>query len=251
MEIAVSAPGLLSIIVPAYNEERRLGATLGRVLGWADSAGRQVEVVVADDGSRDATAEVARRAGDARVRVLRLDPNRGKGAALRAGVASSRGELVLVTDADLSTPIEEIERLERELVRADVAIGSRAVGGARITEHQPFWREWSGRAFNRILRLLAVSGFHDTQCGFKLLRGEAARELFARLTIDRYAFDVELLWLAGRLGYRVREVGVEWRNDRSSRVRLWRDGPYMLFDVLRFRWRHRRLSPRRQGERAT
>lgn len=245
----MSAPPLLSIVVPAYNEERRLGATLGRLLGWAEEAGRAVEVVVADDGSTDATAEVARRAGDARVRVLRLEANRGKGAALRAGVAASRGELVLVSDADLSTPIEEVERLERELAGADVAIGSRAVGGARITERQPFWREWSGRAFNAILRLLAVSGFRDTQCGFKLLRGDVARELFARLTIDRYAFDVELLWLAGRLGYRVREVGVEWRNDRSSRVRLWRDGPHMLVDVVRFRWRHRRLTPRPQGGR--
>lgn len=236
-----SNPGL-SIVVPAYEEERRLGASLARILAWADASGRAIEIVVADDGSSDATSEVARATADPRVRVLRLKSNRGKGAALRSGVALTRSELVLVSDADLSTPIDEVVKLEAEIAGADIAIGSRAVGGSRIIEHQPFWREWSGRAFNGILRLLAVSEFRDTQCGFKLLRGAVARDLFARLTIDRYAFDVELLWLAGRLGYRVREVGVEWRNDRTSHVRLWRDGTRMLLDVVRFRWRHRRLE---------
>jgi dolichyl-phosphate beta-glucosyltransferase len=230
---------LLSIVIPAFDEAARLGATLDRVLAWADRDGRPCEVVVVDDGSRDATSEVARARDDARIRVVRLPENRGKGAALRAGVLASRGDRVLLTDADLSTPIEEIARLEGALADADVAIGSRAVAGARIVEHQPFWREWSGRLFNRLLRLSAVGELRDTQCGFKLLRGEAARALFPRLTIERFAYDVELLWLARRRGYRVREVGVEWRNDASSRVRLWRDGPRMLLDVARFRWRHR------------
>jgi len=238
----VSAPAVeLSIVVPAFNEERRLGASLDRLLAWARQSGRQVEIVVVDDGSADATAAVATATGDSRVRLLGLERNRGKGAALRAAVAETRGRLVLLTDADLSTPIAEIARLEAEIGAADVVIGSRAVGGARITERQPFWREWSGRAFNRIIQVLAIRDLRDTQCGFKLLRGDVARELFARLTVERYAFDVELLWLAMRLGYRVREIGVEWRNDPSSRVRLWRDGPRMLLDVVRFRWRHRAL----------
>lgn len=236
-------PPELSIVVPAYNESERLGATLARVLAWSARDGRVIEVVVVDDGSSDRTAEIAAAGGDRRVRVLRLPVNRGKGAALRAGVVASRGRLVLLTDADLSTPIEEVARLEAALAGADVAIGSRAVDGARIVEHQPFWREWSGRVFNRLLRLAAIGGLHDTQCGFKLLRGDVARELFPRLTIERFAYDVELLWLAERSGYRIREVGVEWRNDASSRVRLWRDGPRMLLDVARFRWRHR--GPRR------
>jgi dolichyl-phosphate beta-glucosyltransferase len=239
----VSATGPeLSIVVPAYNEEQRLGTSLASLLDWVRTSGRQVEIVVADDGSADATAAVAARTGDPRVRVLRLPANRGKGAALRAAVAESRGRLVLLTDADLSTPIAELARLEAEIDRAEVVIGSRAVGGANITERQPFWREWSGRIFNRVIQVLAIRGLRDTQCGFKLLRGDVARDLFARLTVERYAFDVELLWLAGRLGHRVKEVGVEWRNDPSSRVRLWRDGPRMVFDVVRFRWRHRAMA---------
>jgi len=237
--VSAASPVALSIVIPAFDEASRLGATLDRVLAWADDDGRPCEVVVVDDGSRDATSAVASSRGDGRVRLVRLPENRGKGAALRAGVLASRGELVLLTDADLSTPIAEVARLEQALAGADVAIGSRAVAGARIVEHQPFWREWSGRLFNRLLRLSAVGELRDTQCGFKLLRGDVARELFPRLTIERFAYDVELLWLARRRGYRVREVGVEWRNDLSSRVRLWRDGPRMLLDVARFRWRHR------------
>lgn len=234
-------PGL-SIVIPAFEEERRLGATLDRLVAWTANEVRTVELVVVDDGSTDRTSEVAAAPRTIEVHVLRHATNRGKGAALRTGVAATRGELVLLTDADLSTPISELARLEAALAAADVVFGSRSTAGARVVERQAFWRESSGKLFNLAIRLLGIRGLADTQCGFKLLRGDAARDLFARLTVDRFAFDVELVWLSRRLGYRVREVGVEWRNDPASRVSLWRDAPRMLLDVARFRRRHRGLE---------
>lgn len=229
----------LSIAIPAYNEEDRLGLTLDRIAAWAAKEPRTIEIVVVDDGSSDRTFEVATMPRGLDVQALRLPGNRGKGAALRAAVAATRGDLVLITDADLSTPIEEIGRLEDALEGVDIAIGSRVVSGANVVERQALWRQGAGKLFNLLIRMLGASRFADTQCGFKLLRGSVARELFARLTVDRYAFDVELLWLAERLGYGVREVGVVWRNDAASRVRLWRDGTRMLIDTVRFRGRHR------------
>jgi dolichyl-phosphate beta-glucosyltransferase len=245
-----SPPPALSIVVPAFDEELRLGAALDRLAAWSAEDARALEIVVVDDGSRDRTAEVAAEPRAVDVRLVRLAENRGKGAALKAGVAVARGELVLVTDADLSTPIAEIARLEAALGDADVVLGSRAVAESRLVVRQSLWRETAGKLFNRVVQLLGIRGVADTQCGFKLLRGEAARELFALLTIDRFAYDVELVWLARRLGFRVCEVGVEWRNDPASRVRFARDAPLMLLDVVRFRLRHRRLAgraPRTRG----
>lgn len=234
----------VSVVLPAFNEGRRLAPTLERVLGYLEARRAPFEVVVVDDGSADDTAAVAARFAPHGVRLLRLERNRGKGAALRAGVAATRGRRVLVSDADLSTPIEELERLERALERAPVVLGSRAVAESRITLRQPAHRELMGKAFNRLVRLLGVTAIHDTQCGFKLLDGEVARDLFARLTIDRFAYDVELVWLAGRLGHAVTEVGVEWRDSPASKVHPVRDASRMFWDVLRFRLRHRGLAGR-------
>ena len=173
------------------------------------------------------------------VRVLRLPENRGKGAALRTGVAATHGARVLLTDADLSTPIADLERLEPHLAAAPVVIGSRAVAGSDLVRRQPLYRELMGKTFNRIVQLLALRGLHDTQCGFKLLDGAVARGLFADLTIDRFAYDVELLWLARRRGHRIVEVGVRWANSPLSRVSPLTDSLQMLVDVARIRWRHR------------
>lgn len=240
-----SAPEL-SIVIPAYEEAERLGPTLERVVGWIGSRARSAEVVVVDDGSRDATSRVAARFEDRGVRTERFEANRGKGAALRRGVALSRGRHLVLSDADLSTPIEEIDRLEPRLGEVDIVLGSRAVAGARLTRRQPRHRELAGQAFNLAIRLLGVRGIRDTQCGFKLLRGDEGRALFADLTVDRFAYDVELVWLARRRGLRVEEVGVEWRNDPATRVRWLRDGVAMLLDVVRFRWRHRGRSGARE-----
>jgi dolichyl-phosphate beta-glucosyltransferase len=232
-------PLQIAVVVPAFNEARRLGVTLERVLAFLERRGEPFEVVVVDDGSTDETAALAGSFGSRGVTVIELPVNRGKGAAVRTGVLATAAGRVLISDADLSTPIEEVTKLERALAEADLVVGSRAMRGARITVHQPLHRELAGKTFNLLIRLAGVRGVRDTQCGFKLLRGDRVRPLFAELVVDRYAWDVELVWLAGRRGMRVVEVGVEWRNDPSSHVRLARDAPRMLFDIARFRWRHR------------
>jgi dolichyl-phosphate beta-glucosyltransferase len=236
---------LLSVVVPAFQEERRLPATLERVVGYLGGRGRPFELIVVDDGSRDGTAAVAARSLAAlgeRGRLVRLPANRGKGAAVRAGVAASRGAQVLVTDADLSTPIEELEALERACAGgADVAIGSRAVDRSLIARRQPRLREWSGRLFNLVVQVFALRGIRDSQCGFKLFRGDAAREVFRRARSDGFGFDVEVLAVARHLGYRIAEVPVRWRNDDDSRVSLL-GGAAAFLDPVRVRiglWRGR------------
>lgn len=234
----------LSIVVPAYNEEGRLGESLEAALAYLGSAGLEYEILVADDGSADRTAEVAESFAGRRVRLLRLPRNRGKGAATKRGVLASRGELVLLSDADFSTPIEELEKLRSRLGEAELVIGSRSVEGADVRRHQPFYRELMGKTFNKIIRLLGVGGLNDTQCGFKLLVGEVARELFAELVTPGFAYDVELVWLARRRGYRVVEQGVVWINSPDSRVHPLFDPPRMILEILAFRYKHRLRSTR-------
>jgi dolichyl-phosphate beta-glucosyltransferase len=228
----------ISLVIPAYNEAARLGSTLERAVGYMSRRGDSYEVLVVDDGSRDRTVEVAERFADRGVRVIRHERNRGKGAAVRTGILASQGNEVLLSDADASTPIEELEKLERSLAAAPVVFGSRAVAGADVRQHQPFYRELMGKTFNLIIRLLGVHGVHDTQCGFKLLAGDVARELGAKLTIDGFAYDVELVWLARRRGHAIAEVGVVWINSPDSRVDPIRSSLSMLRDVILMRVRH-------------
>lgn len=215
-----SSPSL-TLVVPAFNEEKRLPVSLARIADWLGSRGPglAVEVLVVDDGSSDRTAAVAEKTAaglglDAR--VIRLPENRGKGAAVRAGALEAGGGHVLVTDADLSTPIEEVEKLLA--AGAPVAIGSRAVDATLVKQRQSLFRVASGKLFNLVVRLLVVSGIRDTQCGFKLFTRDAAREVFSRASVDRFAFDVEALLLARRLGYRIAEVPVLWFNSPDTRV---------------------------------
>ncbi|HSN87962.1 MAG TPA: glycosyltransferase, partial [Thermoanaerobaculia bacterium] len=191
-----------------------------------------------DDGSRDRTVEVAEAFSGDGVRVIRHERNRGKGGAIKTGIIASRGAEVLLSDADSSTPIEELEKLERRLDEAPVVLGSRAVAGADIRQHQPIYREIMGKTFNLIIRMAGVRGVNDTQCGFKLLRGDVARAIGSRLTIDGFAYDVELVWLARRHGHRVVEVGVIWVDSPDSRVDPVRSSVSMLIDVIRMRFRH-------------
>lgn len=233
-------PPELSVVIPAYNEARRLGPTLDRVVAYLEGRGTGHEVLVVDDGSTDATAALVQDHPAAGVRLVRQPENRGKGAALRRGVAESRGERVLLCDADLSTPIEELPALERHLdAGTRVAIGSRGLADSDVRVHQPLYRELMGKTFNRFIRLLGVRGLRDTQCGFKLLDGELARSLFPEVRTEGFAFDVELLWLARRRGHRVEEVGVAWLDSPDSRVHPLFDSAAMLRDVVLMRWRHR------------
>lgn len=228
----------ISVVIPAYNEAERLGSTLERTVDYLSRRGLSYEVLVVDDGSRDRTIQVAEAYADGGVRVIRHERNRGKGAAIKTGVLASQGAEVLLSDADASTPIEQLEKLQRRLPEAPVVLGSRAVAGADIRQHQPFYREVMGKTFNLIIRLAGVHGLNDTQCGFKLLEGEAAREIAARLTVDGFAYDVELVFLARQLGYRVVEVGVVWVDSPDSRVDPIRSSLSMLRDVVRMRIRH-------------
>lgn len=229
----------ISVVIPAFNEASRLAPSLRQALDYLARRGASYELLVVDDGSRDATAEVAEGFAGEGVQVIRLERNRGKGGAIKTGMLASRGELVLLSDADFSTPIQEVEKLERWLAEAPVVVGSRAVAGSQIDQRQPFYRELMGKTFNRIIHLLGVRGVRDTQCGFKLLRGDVARRLASELTIDGFAYDVELVWLARRAGYRVEEVGVVWANSPDSRVDPIRSSLSMLRDVVLMRLRHR------------
>ncbi len=228
----------LSIVIPAYNEAKRLPATLIRIMEYLEARGADYELLVVDDGSTDGTPAMAEAVlaplGD-RARVLRNPENLGKGASVRRGMLAARGARVLFSDADLSTPIEELEKLEHALeAGARVAIGSRAVDRALVEERQPMLRDMMGRAFNFVVQLFAVRGIRDTQCGFKLFAGDAVAPIFARARIDRFGFDVELLTLAQRLGIPIAEVPVRWRNCPGSRVTLVQ-GARAFLDPIRVR----------------
>lgn len=237
----------LSVVIPAFDEAERIGPTLAAVRNHFESGDVPAEIIVVDDGSRDGTAARAEAAlaGFAESRIVVLPANRGKGAAVRAGVLASRGDLVLFTDADLSTPIEELERFLPLIdAGADVVIGSRALPGSDVRVRQRALREGMGKLFNRLVRLLVLPGIPDTQCGFKLFRREAARRVFSETRIRGFGFDVEILALCARRGYRVFQVPVAWVNSPPSRVRLVRSSLGMIADLVRIRLRlgRRRLD---------
>ena len=228
----------LSIVIPAYNERRRLPATLRKVYAWLDAKRIDAEVLVVDDGSTDGTADAAREEAGARpgFAVLAYGGNRGKGHAVRHGFLHATSERVLMSDADLSTPIEELERLEEALDRtgAHIAIGSRALG--QVVVAQRGVRSFAGKVFNRIMRGILFLPFHDTQCGFKLFRREVCRPVFEAMRVERFSFDVEMIFLARRAGLTVTEVPVRWYNDPETKVRFLRDASRMFADVCRIRW---------------
>ena len=235
----------LSVVVPAYNEARRLGRSLPLIAAYVARLRESAEILVVDDGSGDATSQVVIEFGrdHPEVSLLQSPRNRGKGASVRKGVLAARYEHVLFTDADLSAPIEEAPKLRAELDRGfDVAIGSRRLAQSDVQIKQPWVRGLAGRAFSGMVSRFFLPGIVDSQCGFKAFRRPAAEVLFGRQRLEGFGFDVEILWLARRFGYRVAEVPVVWRDDPESHIRLLRDPPRMLLDLARLRinaWRGR------------
>lgn len=229
----------LSVVIPAFNEEARIGRSLERVCAFLARQPWESEVLVVDNASTDGTRAVVEAfAQTSPAVVLLCEARRGKGAAVRTGMLAARGEYALFSDADLSTPIEEAGQLLEALPEGyDVAIASRALAASRLPVRQPWRRELMGRLFNQVVRALAVPAIADTQCGFKLFRREVARELFGRQTIAGWAFDVEILFLARRLGYRVAELPVTWANSPQSKVNMARDLWGVLRDMLGIRWK--------------
>lgn len=248
---------MLSVVIPAYNEAKRIERTLAGATEYLDTRGIGYEILVVDDGSTDDTPGVATAWATARnvsesVRVLRYEANRGKGYAVRHGILRANGEQILFMDADLATPIEELVKLEA-VIASDpdatvYAIGSRDIRGKDLLVRQPWYREKLGRLFNNVVQLLATPGIVDTQCGFKLLPRDAARSLFSRCTLDGFSFDVEAIFVARRLGYRVIEVPVRWAHQEgaaafTSKGKYLLHGLKMIADLLKIRWAHRGLRP--------
>lgn len=234
----------ISIVIPAYNEEARISVSLEKIAAYMYRRGTLYELIVVNDGSTDSTLSVVQELIPKipSLKIVTYDKNQGKGNATKAGVLEAKGQIVFFTDADLSTPIEEIERFLVEIKQADVVIGSRAAHGASIKIHEPFHREILGKLFCLFVRLFCVPGFADTQCGAKMFKGEVSRILFQQLKIARFAFDVELLYLAKRSGFRVKELPITWYFSNNSRVRTFRDGFKMLWDVMKIKAMHNSIK---------
>ncbi len=235
----------LSVVIPAYNEAKGIQAALEQVVAYFHSRAIDGEIVVVDDGSTDGTARLAGEASvPAAVHVLVNEQNRGKGYSVRQGILSARGRYVGFADADMATPIDQLDKVrEAFALGAEVVIGSRALPESQIARHQPWWRERAGRLFGSFVRTVLLPGIADSQCGFKFFSAAAARAIFSRQRLTGWAFDVEVLYIARRLGYHIVQVPVRWIDDPDSRVRMLREGPRVAVDLLRTRWIHRGLQP--------
>lgn len=248
MPVVLSVP-YLSVVVPAYNEEARLPRALAGMAEYYSSQSYSVELIVVSDGSRDRTADLVREfsVDHPEFRVIEYQPNRGKGYAVRTGIAEAKGDFVLFADADMATPPEETEKLLKHMREgAQVAIGSRPLAESNLEKHQPFWREWFGRASNKVVQFLGVRGIQDTQCGFKMFTRETAHEIFRRCKLNEFGFDIESLMIARDLGYRIDEVPIRWADQEGSKVVLMRDAPRAFRDLVKLRMAGKagRLAPR-------
>lgn len=230
----------LSIIMPAFNEDRRLGLALDQLKRHFESSPMAVEIIIVDDGSTDDTVGVARAfdSGPLTIRLIRNRVNRGKGYSVRRGMRKAAGQMMLMTDTDQSTPISELAKVVRHLDDGyDVVIGSRDLAESQIAQRQPHYRHGMGLLMRGLRRRLMLRDIKDTQCGFKLFSRTAAKDIFRRVREDGFAFDCEALLLARQMGYRIKEVGVVWCNDPDSRVRPVRDSIRMVIGLVRILWR--------------
>lgn len=232
-------PVQYSIVIPAYNESARIGRTLSEVLRSIEKNGWNAEVLVVNDGSTDDTTAIVQSFATAHpiIRLIENEGNRGKGYSVRHGMLAAAGSIVMFTDADLSSPMDEAERLFAALREgADVAIGSRWLERKRQTIHQPLYRQFFGRCFNAVTRMVMRLPFADTQCGFKAFTSSAAQTIFQLQRIERWGFDPEILFIALKRGYTVREVAVTWGHDERSRISYLKDGIKMLEELMYIRW---------------
>lgn len=231
----------LSIVIPAYNEENRLPNTLEQVFHFLEKQPFASEILVVENGSNDQTFEIAQKFADRwqNMRVLRSEP-RGKGLAIQHGVMAAVGEYVFMCDADLSMPVEEISKfIPPQLENADIAIASREAPGS-VRYNEPYYRHFTGRVFNTLIRLLVLPGLQDTQCGFKCIRAQVARDIFPYQTLTGWAFDVELLYIARLHGYRIVEIPIDWYFNADSKISIFRDSQRMFLDLIRIRSNARR-----------
>lgn len=231
----------LSLIIPAFNEERRIGESLDRILSFLQSAPYSSEVIIVDDGSQDRTADLIREryVNQHGIRIYRQSRNLGKGGAVKQGMLLGNGEYLFFTDADLSVPIESLTIFLAHLANhCDVAISTRQKPGAVIEVHQPLYREFLGKMYTRLSNWILGLRVSDFTCGFKGFRREVAKELFSRQRLSNWSFDAEILYLASLNGYRVREIPITWRDDRATKVRLWRDVITSFLGLLVIRLNH-------------
>ncbi len=228
----------LSIIIPAYNEEKRIGDSLDKILKFLAGFDYTFEIIVVDDGSSDGTSDIVNKYGN-NIHLISQPGNMGKGAAVRAGMLAAKGELRVFSDADLSTPIHELNKVIPIINEGyDIFIGSRALDYSSIKEHQPFYREFMGKTFNKIVQALVIKGIKDTQCGFKAFTKEASETVFRQAKIDGFGFDVEILYLANKAGLKAKEVSVEWYNDERSKVNPVTDSLKMFLELLKIKRLH-------------
>jgi len=236
--VATSESVKVSLVIPAFNEATRIRDTLRSIAEYLKSVPFDAEILVVDDGSTDETAAIVRRSNYSDLRLIQNDINRGKGYSVRSGVLAATGDYVLFSDADLSTPIEELDKLLNAALNenADVVLGSRGVDSRYIEKHQSPIRESGGKFFNVMVRMLLGLKFRDTQCGFKLFRREKVQSAFQKQTTDGFGFDPEILFVMSRQGLKILEVPVRWRHAEGSKIRFIRDGVRMFTDLLRIRW---------------
>src|SRR3989338_7250988 len=232
----------LSIIKPAYNEEALIEKTLDDVTMYLEKSGFSYEIIVVCDGCKDSTTTIAERfareRGGDNIKVIARKVNMGKGFSVRQGCLEAKGDYIIFTDADLSTPIQEIEKLLKYLQEGyDIAIGSRALKESDIQIHQAWYREIMGKTFNLFVQAIAIKGIKDTQCGFKGFKKEAMQKVFARQTINGFSFDVEVLYIAGKFGYKIKEVPIRWLNRKESKVNPLIHSLQMMIDLIRIRIR--------------